>query len=130
MGGFKSRSIIVNHVVGCLLVGSRRGVKSGAGGRHIMHGYGGGAISLIVVGRSHFWGTAARSKCLHAHPFGWSLASSMLPRGGIHLAVWVFLGLVVCVLGFALVLGVAFGCRVLSILLLVVFTDCCNEGLA
>ena len=41
-----------------------------------------------------------------------------------------FLGLVACVLGFALVLGVAFGCRVLGILLLVVFTDCCNEGLA
>ncbi len=106
------------------------GVKSGAGGVHIIHTYGGGAISLIVVGRSHFWGTAARSKCVHVHRFGWFLASSMLPPGWYSSSVMGFLGLVACVLGFALVLGVAYGCRVLGILLLVVFTDCCNEGLA
>jgi hypothetical protein len=32
-------------------------------------------------------------------------------------------GLVACVLGFALVLGVAFGCRGLSVLLLVIIID-------
>ncbi len=75
----------------------------------------GGAISLIVVGRSHFWGTAVRSKCVRAHWFGWSSASSMLPPGWYSSSGMGFWGLVACVLGFALVLRVAFGCRVLSI---------------
>jgi hypothetical protein len=39
-------------------------------------------------------------------------------------------GLVACVLGFALVLGVAFGCRGLSVSLLVIFIDCRDKGLA
>jgi hypothetical protein len=39
-------------------------------------------------------------------------------------------GLVVCVLGFALVLGVAFCCRGLTVLLIVIFIDRCDKGLA
>ncbi len=71
----------MNHVVGYLLVGSCRGVESGVGGRHMRSAYGGGAISLAVVGRSHFWGTAAKSNCVHAHWFGWSSALSILLPG-------------------------------------------------
>ncbi len=55
----------------------------------------------------------------------------MLPPGWYSSSGMGFLGLVACVLGFAFVLGVAFGCTVLGILLLlVVFTNCCSEGLA
>jgi hypothetical protein len=62
MGCFNSRSTAVNHVVGYLLVSSCRGVGSGVGGRHMRSAYGGGAISLAVIGRSHFWGMAAKLK--------------------------------------------------------------------
>jgi hypothetical protein len=39
-------------------------------------------------------------------------------------------GLVACVLRFALVLGVAFGCRGLNVLLLVIFIDRHDKGSA
>jgi hypothetical protein len=126
MGHFNSRSAVVNHVVGHLSVGLHRGVVFGVGGRHMKFAYSGGAISLAAIGRSHFWGTAAKLKCVHAHCFGWSSASSILLPG-----VYLFSdmgrvgGLAACVLGFALVLGVAFCCRGLTVLLIV----CCDCGI-
>ncbi len=83
MDFFSSRSAAVDHVVGYFSVVLRGGVGFGVGGRHIWVAYGEGAISLTAIGRSHFWGTAAKSKCIHAHWLGWSLVLlvSLLPGG-------------------------------------------------
>ncbi len=58
---------MVNHAVGYLLVGLHRRAGFGVGGRHIWFVYSGGAISLTAIGRSHFWGSAAKLNCVHAH---------------------------------------------------------------
>jgi hypothetical protein len=101
------------------------------GGRHIWFVYSGGAISLTGIGRSHFWGLAAKMKCVQVHQFGWSLVLLIyLPGGETSGNMGSDGGLVVCVLGFELALGVAFLCRGSTIILLLegLFIDCQNKG--
>jgi hypothetical protein len=73
---FSSRSATVNHVVGYPSVGLCREVGFGVGGR------GRGGMDLTAVGRSHFWGSAVKMNCVHAHWFRWSLALLILHLGG------------------------------------------------
>ncbi len=68
-------------MAGYLLVGSHRGVEFSVGGEHMRSVYGGGAISLAVVGHSHVWCAAAKLNCIQTHWFGWSSASSILLPG-------------------------------------------------